>query len=165
MTLVDSLISILIPFFLIIISNTVLGFELINHATNFSKSIQIKFHIYDKRKPSRRIKKISKITKILFTISSTFLVLNLPITVIKLWSFFKNYDQYNHLSSPVKKSLRNQDSIDDSSPTFNEDIIEKISRYLYYLNFSINFFLYTLNESKFSNRLINLFKIKSINNH
>ena len=164
MALFDSIIAILLPFVLILISNTIVGFKLIDHSKRFSQSFKI--NIYDERKPVRRVKKIPAITKILFTISSTFLILNLPIALSKIWHFYKNYDHENHLSPRVKDSLKYHESTDDeSSQSLNEEIVERVSCYLYYLNFSINFFLYTLNECKFSIRFLNLFKNRPTNNH
>ena len=37
----------------------------------------------------------------------------------------------------------------DSAASLNDELIERLSCYLYYLNFSINFFLYVLNRSRF----------------
>lgn len=41
---------------------------------------------------------------------------------------------------------------------YSDELIERISCYLYYLNFSINFFLYVLNKSKFRDIFLNIFK-------
>ena len=43
-----------------------------------------------------------------------------------------------------------------------EEIFERISCYLYYLNFSLNFFLYSTTGSKFRNAFISMFKKETL---
>ena len=58
-------------------------------------------------------------------------------------------------------AIRNESSISqlnassNMEASFSEEIIERFSCYVYYLNFSLNFFLYTLNSSKFKKILFN----------
>ena len=157
MSVFDSFIAILIPFLLIFISNTMVGFKLIDHSNRFNLSI--KLGIFERRK-SKQVRKIPKITKILFCISSTFLILNFPIALLKIWNFYNSYENHQYSISMTKKDLVHE-SNEESSQTLYEEIIERIAFYLYYLNFSINFFLFTINESKFSERLWSFFRRKS----
>ena len=52
-----------------------------------------------------------------------------------------------HLTAQEKRSKR-----------LTNELLERISCYLYYLNFSINFFLYVLNKSTFRDILIGIFR-------
>ena len=158
MSAVDSFLAILIPFILILISNTLVGFKLIDHSNRYSSSLKLRVFDQHRRK---KVKKIPKITKILFCISSTFLVLNFPIALLKIWNFLKSNDFHQPSINMTKKDLPSE----ETNQTHSEEIIERIAFYLYYLNFSINFFLFTINESKFSERLWSLFRQKSEYHH
>jgi hypothetical protein len=155
MSLFDSILAILLPFGLILISNTMVGFKLIDHSNRFSMNSRL--NIYHRQKPISKVKNISKMTKLLFIISSTFLLLNMPIALGKIWSFYRSYDSHQN---SIKMTKRIQDTSEESSQTLNEEILERISFYLYYLNFSINFFLFTINESKFRERIWTVLKSK-----
>jgi hypothetical protein len=95
----------------------------------------------------RRSKSYSRTTRVLVLISVTYMVLNSLMA----------YSKLRHLFYPILDSatLDNSDSID-----LNGELIDRIACYLYYLNFSINFFLYVLNKSKFRDILFELFKKK-----
>lgn len=90
----------------------------------------------------RRSKTYSRTTRVLVLISVTYIVLNSLMA----------YSKLRHLFYPI---LDYSDSID-----LNGELIDRIACYLYYLNFSINFFLYVLNKSKFRDILFELFKKK-----
>jgi hypothetical protein len=119
---------------------------------------------------TNRMKRYSKTTTVLFTISTTFLILNCPIAILKLWYIIKNIHKENALEALKKNSNR---SSDENFRKFNgtsnanttdhfitspfEELAERISCYLYYLNFSLNFFLYNLNGSKFRKAILAMF--------
>ena len=171
---------------------------------------------------SKRMQNYSKTLKILFTISTTFLLLNCPMTINKFWYFFKyrdtsfyetnlespkalisnqsmtffNYrplqisnsglvyffekngtvynmsfgadeisinDSYHHefnLTFPYEKE-KHEKSDGQTDPL--EEIFERISCYLYYLNFPLNFFLYSTSGSKFRNAFISMFRRENLN--
>jgi hypothetical protein len=76
----------------------------------------------------------------LLIISTTFLLLNTPMHLLKIYYFF----------------FSNDDTYDEKSSI--ESIIEMLTFYLFYTNFSINFFLYSLCGKNFRSCLMNLIK-------
>jgi len=88
----------------------------------------------------RRSKYHRRITKMLLIISTTFLLLNTPMHLLKIYYFFfSNDDAHNE-----KNSI--------------ESIIEMLTFYLFYTNFSINFFLYSLCGKNFRSSLMDSIK-------
>jgi hypothetical protein len=77
---------------------------------------------------SRKKFNFYKRTYILILISTCFLCMNTPMALCKLWYFIKPSSSYTLNST--------------------EEILERFSCYVYYLNFCINFFLYNLKFSK-----------------
>jgi len=71
---------------------------------------------------------LSRTTSVLVLISTSFLALNLPMALCKLWYFA--YPSHNQKSELI------------------EEIVERISCYFYYLNFCVNFFFYNFHTSK-----------------
>jgi hypothetical protein len=76
----------------------------------------------------------------LLIISTTFLLLNTPMHLLKVYYFF----------------FSNDDTYDEKSSY--ESIIEMLTFYLFYTNFSINFFLYSLCGKNFRLCLMDLIK-------
>lgn len=95
-----------------------------------------------RRNGRQRINSYSRTTRILILISISYFVLNALMVYSKLKHFFAPDDE------------------SQSANPYREEIIERLSCYLYYMNFSINFFLYVLNRSTFREILLNLFKKK-----
>jgi hypothetical protein len=125
--------------------------------------------VLTKSERQRRNKAYSKTTKMLFILSATFLVLQTPIALNKAWYFFKNQKsntptielQFNITSSNSSSNHTTTSSqMRQTSP--NEEIIERLACYFYYLNFSLNFFLYTFNGPKFKNLLFKKISSQSI---
>ena len=159
----------------------------------------------------KRSKSYSRTLRVLFTISTTFILLNFPIAMNKMWYFFKyhntsfsdvilQYDSYENQTSEQQMEKYEKmpdtnymlDLFENNDPGFNysvhdeavyanksshyteipyeelepdksnanplEEIIERISCYLYYLNFSLNFFLYSTTGSKFRNNLLGMLR-------
>ena len=82
-----------------------------------------------------------KLTKFLLIISTVYLAINLPSYVIRLRLLVKSFTQYN------------------SKPTPWEQLMEQLQllfQYIFYLNFAINFFLYSLFSVKFREALCRL---------
>lgn len=95
--------------------------------------------------PIRRFRSYSRTTRMLIIISITYILLNSLMAYSKLKHLFV---------TESSSSLR----------SLNNELLERVSCYLYYLNFSINFFLYVLNKSTFRDILFDVFKRKkSIN--
>ena len=95
----------------------------------------------------------------LFLISIVFLILHFPLAVNKSWYFFDgNYNLIEkeniELTGNYSEYFGNDTLMEETDLkqklTLNEyeEIFERISCYLFYLNFSLNFFLYTSNKSK-----------------
>ena len=97
----------------------------------------------------KRFKSYSRTTRMLIIISATYIMLNALMAYLKLRHLFEPYfisDDQHHVEE--RKRL-------------NNELLERASCYLYYLNFSINFFLYVLNKSTFTDILFDLFKRRS----
>jgi hypothetical protein len=93
-----------------------------------------------------RLRKYFKSTRMLFVISITFLVLNSPLALCKIrysLQAIESYFQIKQASSNKQKSTAN-----DAHPL--EEIIERITCYLYYSNFTLNIGFYILSGSKLS---------------
>lgn len=86
----------------------------------------------------------SRTTRFLVLISITYFLLNVLMAYTKL-SYLFEHDQHT-------------DHVAFDSGSFNHEVIERLSCYLYYLNFSINFFLYVFNKSSFQAILIGIFR-------
>ena len=94
---------------------------------------------------------------------------------IQNYQGFKNYFKNASISSILNQtdlmekisSLTNSISTDEKNTQLDQ-ILERLAYYLYYLNYSINFILYTLNGSKFKMTLVlflkNRFKKRSDTN-
>ena len=109
---------------------------------------------------SNRMKKYSKTTTVLFTISTTFLILNCPIAMSKIWYIIKN--SQNDVLQEIEGENVNL-AVQDFNTSPIEELIERISCYLYYLNFSLNFLLYNLNGSKFRKAFLTMFRKRKNN--
>ena len=85
----------------------------------------------------------NKVTKLLVIVSSMFLILNLPSCVMRFRLFVITFTDPLHNRSRLERD------------------IQKLCQFLFYLNFSINFFLYSFCGSKFREALFRLmWKIK-----
>jgi len=83
------------------------------------------------------------------------LSLHFPIAICKIWYFLKSTTNQEY--EPASNSTSSEVTL-EANPI--EEIIERITCYLYYLNFSLNFFLYNLNGSQFRAQLLGLFRKK-----
>ena len=129
-----------------------------------------------------RKKKISRANKFLFSISISFLVCHAPIALIKFKNFRKfpepNSENISNLINENKSpSVEDEFSFPNASKEVNatfpeflnitnfymkfnplEHIFERLTTNIYYVNFILNFFLYSLNGSKFRESLLRIFK-------
>ena len=135
----------------------------------------------------KRTEKYSRTTRVLIFISITFLMLHAPIAYSKIRYYYKSglgFDTENDAINDVKESLNelslvasqknitftsselfegmnmNSTNIQVSYMEANDsdEIFERITCYIYYLNFSLNFFLYALAGATFRRELFNMFK-------
>lgn len=112
--------------------------------SNRYKKQSIITHILRKSVQLKRFKTYSKTTRMLLTVSSVFLLLNCPIAFSKIRYYYKDAistDDFDFNSNfNIETSL-------------NEEIIERLTCYIYYINFSFNFVIYSLNGAKFRSTL------------
>lgn len=112
----------------------------------------------------KRTKVYSEATKCLFLISFVFLFLHCPLALNKI-NYFLNenlipsktsldFDYFDQMS-PNSTQYHDSTELETSE---KEEIFERIACYIFYLNFSLNFFLYTYNKSKFRNIILRWFK-------
>lgn len=114
------------------------------------------------RKSFRRKRSISfnKTTRMLVLISTVFLIVHSPICYSKISYCFKESQElirtYNNMSSGERLNVTSQFnnfSLTLFEKIFSEELIERLSCNFYYLSFSLNFFLYTYNKTKFKRNL------------
>ncbi len=118
-----------------------------NMLQSAKNSLQTSRFLFETKKPSNELilcsfqskKKfnLNRTTYILVLISTSFLLLNLPMALCKLWYFF------NPSSNQKSEQI--------------EELVERISCYIYYLNFSINFFFYNFHSTKLRRVLYEFF--------
>ncbi|CAF0734168.1 unnamed protein product [Didymodactylos carnosus] len=146
MNICDVFLTFILPFIGIVTFNLLIIYK----SGNYDRLLE-KNHIQSssaglKNLVKHRLKRSTyhkRITRMLLIISSTFLLLNTPMHVLKIYYFF--------FSPP---------NVDDK--TSNESIIEQFTFYLFYTNFSINFFLYSLCGKNFRTSLSTLFHFRTL---
>ncbi len=117
----------------------------------------------------------------LLLIISVFLVLNFPITINKTISFFgsnssthegtnltvrheMNHTNYSEISFTYNNTLKTFNQIEnlinpDLRSNQIKEIFSKIASYIYYINYSINFFLYTFRTKQFRENIFKMFRV------
>lgn len=128
---------------------------------------------FDKGMAFNRKTSYSRTTKMLLVISTCFLILNTPIALCKLWYFLKSLsfisnsnnseiyyptENIDHLSNQTNLTFYEAASnlkTFEANPT--EEFVERITCYIYYLNFSLNFLLYSAYGSRFRAKLLKSF--------
>ncbi len=153
----------------------------------FGHSNRSSSEITQKQVLARR-KKNSRANKFLFSISISFLVCHAPIALIK----FKNFRKFpepttenisNLINENKSPSVEHEFSFTNTTTELNttfpeflnitnfymkfnplEHIFERLTTNIYYVNFILNFFLYSLNGSKFRESLLRIFKKHVLSN-
>ena len=82
-----------------------------------------------------------KLTKFLLIISTVYLAINLPSYIIRMRLLVKSFTQYNTKQTPWDHLMEQ---------------LQLLFQYIFYLNFAINFFLYSLFSVKFREALCRL---------
>jgi hypothetical protein len=130
----------------------------------------------------------SETTKTLIMISTTFLILNSPLAACKTYYFFKRKffdtespvyhsklgdivysnktftplytNSFIYNTTTTLNSINHQSHQQNSEFETNtfEEITERITCFIYYINFSLNFFLYTFNTKQFRENILDIFK-------
>jgi hypothetical protein len=169
----DAFFSIIFPFLLIASMNLLIVIRLIkltwniktdikskSRHTSLQQSFELRAYI-NRRKSSvkkdsktsllsvlsgsqkqRRIEKYIKSCRMLFTISTVFILLNLPIAVCKIRYSFQAFESMADISM--------FDAAHDNGSHPYDEIFERVSCYMFYLNFSLNFLFYILSLKKFN---------------
>jgi hypothetical protein len=106
-------------------------------------------------------RKYSRTTKMLLTLSVTFLLLNTPMAFNKIVYFIKYSTLFDSKAQNQTHSMNATASRSSLERSTNEEILERLACYLYYLQFSLNFFLYAFNGSKFKKILFKVTTKKS----
>ena len=145
---------------------------------------QLNEPLYDNSAKEKRKKSYTKTTKLLFSISISFLTFHCPIALCKIYYFIKyQASRASSSSSSLATSSANMSFVptsdelswlifnasnDSNAIIYNEastfgvespieHLIERVTSHMYYLNFIMNFFLYSMNGSKFREALFNIF--------
>ncbi|CAF1175871.1 unnamed protein product, partial [Didymodactylos carnosus] len=143
MNIFDVVVTFIIPFIGIVVFNSIIIYKSQEYNglldRNDVDSTSGLNHMIEQR--AKRSTYHKRMTRVALIISFTFLLLNTPLHVLKAYYF--------QFSPP---------DVDDKSLT--ESIIEQFTFYLYYTNFSINFFLYSLCGENFRTSLVQLFQRK-----
>jgi hypothetical protein len=143
MNIIDFFLTFIIPFFTILTLNILIiwksgRYDRLLERNYIQPSAYILHNLLEHR--LRRSKYHRRITRMLLIISTAFLLLNTPMHLLKIYYFFfstdDNYDENNSI----------------------ESAIEMLTFYLFYTNFSINFFLYSLCGKNFRSSLMDLIK-------
>jgi hypothetical protein len=124
-----------------------------------------------------RKKIINRANKFLFSVSISFLVLHAPIALVKFFNFHKFHEEnvdkiplnndedysFGNMSNQENTTIPVYLNISNFYLNFNpiNQITERICTDMYYINFVLNFFLYSLSGSKFRESLIRIVKIRT----
>ena len=141
-TYVDTLVTLLIPFTAILVLNIRITYHIAYfYAKHKFTAIKVRFRGSREghTKINLGLKAQVKVTKMLLVISSVFLLVNSPSYIIRMRLFVGKFTKSSQQS------------------TIYEALIQQLSQYLFYLNFSINFLLYNMCCKKFRAALSRLF--------
>ena len=143
MNILDFFLTFIIPFFTILTLNILIilksgHYDRLLERHYVQPSTYVLHHLLEHR--LRRSKYHRRITKMLLIISTTFLLLNTPMHLLKIYYLFFANDQTH----------------DENN--FIESGFEMLTFYLFYTNFSINFFLYSLCGKNFRSCLTDSIK-------
>lgn len=145
-----------------------------NSNTNSTNSSELKKSNRHRRITLKEVKKHNsksniETTKILLIIASTFLILNFPLAATKTYYFFTENTEkpiqnsfltttsnFQNYSVNKTNPIDDENKLEDSKTT--KEIIEKIAQFIYYINYSINFFLYTFKTKQFREHFLKSIK-------
>jgi hypothetical protein len=139
-------------------------FNDVSLAVSYKKDSNVSFLIR-KSTQVKRTKEYSEATRTLFLISLVFLILNCPMAFNKTFYFLNENliiktSVFNQEEFIIYNSTLNvTESINHLETSESEEIFERVTCYMFYLNFSLNFFLYN-SKSKFRNIILRKIRIK-----
>jgi hypothetical protein len=202
--LIDIVLTIFVPFLIIIIANLLISLKLMRSVTqrdpNAGQNVQsltttrhnlnVLSHestqLTARNNPSglnlgrselrKRRKVYSKTTRMLLVISTVYIFLNAPLALAKLRYFVTNMARYEAVTATgelLNMSIRFEfDNFSNNSifsvktalmNTVMDELVERLTCYIYYLNFAVNFILYSINGPTFISSLLRLLKIRKRN--
>ena len=120
----------------------------------------------------KRKTRYHKTTRLLFIVSFSFCLLNTPMYLCKLYYYLR---QFNYNSETINNEHINANNtsfqrfnfsqntstqiyVEELDANTREEIMERITCFLYYLNFSLNFFLYSFCTKDFRRNFCKSFK-------
>jgi hypothetical protein len=111
----------------------------------------------------RKSKSSYETTKTLIMVSTAFLILNSPMHLCKTYYFFKKKfsNTFQTFSTnSLTNSTKNTQLTDlyEIETNHLEEIIERITCFIYYINYALNFFLYSFNLYNFRENILAVFK-------
>jgi len=120
----------------------------------------------------KRKTKYHKTTRLLFIVSVSFFLLNTPMYLCKLYYYLRQFNHYSVEASDneyvtlnnthferfnLSHNASTQILFDELDANTLEEIMERITCFLYYLNFSLNFFLYSFCAKDFRHNILTFF--------
>lgn len=122
----------------------------------------------------KRKTKYHKTTRLLFIVSFSFCLLNTPMYLCKLYYYLRQFNyssesaandelngnntNFHRLNFSQNKNTSTLYLVEELDANTLEEIMERITCFLYYLNFSLNFFLYSFCTKDFRQNFFKTFK-------
>jgi hypothetical protein len=133
MDIIDCIIVFLIPYIVIITMNTIILISLRRMKHNRHEFLfQSHSQLITMRELTRR-NASRKMTKLLLTVSTSYLIICAPYSCIHTWRLLKNHENENKNSHLIN--------------------LERYALFIYYISFAMNFYLYIVFGSKFRREL------------
>lgn len=143
MIYVDTMVTLIIPFVVILVLNITITHRIAYFYGKKRQMSSVKISFIGRRSTRPKVclgnKAQVKMTKMMLVISTIFLVVNSPSYIIRLRLFISRFINI------------------ESNTSHYEALVQQISQFLFYLNFSINFLLYNICSKKFRDALCRLF--------
>ena len=136
LTYVDISVALLIPYVLLIIINLIIARRVTKFYHNHKESMSVDYEnerrcrVYG-RSCHLGMRAQIKITKMLFLISAVFVILNLPIYAMRLKVTLMSFFNKDYEGTP------------------QEFLLQQVFQFLFYINFTINFLVYSGCSDKF----------------
>jgi heme/copper-type cytochrome/quinol oxidase subunit 1 len=104
---------------------------------------------YSSKIETLKYKSYARTARMLTMATVTFLILRTPMMVNKFGHFLDYSSSDNEINSANQTSYEQWASLKEAK--LNEEIFERLVCYIYYLNFPFNFYFYVFNKTKFKN--------------
>lgn len=151
MSIVDIILTVPVPILVVVIINMMIIVYMRKHFSS-------KKNVLQRSAKRKRAKRVSRTTSTLLLISTIYILLNSLMVYTKIKNYFQsepdtldqphsNKTTIEWFNSTYARSEQTHQFVRARTYTISM-LIERIAFYLYYLNYSINFFLYVLNGSE-----------------